>query len=195
METGWIFATACVVVFTAIGMVYDLRTRKLPNVLTVPAFCAGLLFHAAHGFYRAGLPGAGHELLFALGGFGTGFGIILLMWFLGGAGGGDVKLMGALGTWLGAWLTLQVLVLSSLLSGMLTFLILNKKIFGLKRLGGNLANESKNAGKKGNSQKARRLRTREGWVIPFGVTVALAAWIILAAKLAGYELPWSAIAG
>ena len=52
MEMAELIACACIFVFTAIGLVCDLRMRKLPNVLTVPAFFAGLLFHAVHGLWQ-----------------------------------------------------------------------------------------------------------------------------------------------
>jgi len=75
--------------FTAVAAVSDLRTRRLPNWLTVPAFAAGLLAHTVvNGFAGLG---------FALLGFATGFGLLLVLWLIGGGGGGDVKLMGALG--------------------------------------------------------------------------------------------------
>ena len=99
MDMAGLIAFACVFVFTAVGLVCDLRMRKLPNKLTVPAFCAGLLFHAVYGLWQARL---WEELVFPLGGLPLGFGLILILWFIGGSGGGDVKFMGALGAWLGA---------------------------------------------------------------------------------------------
>ena len=187
-----IFAAPCVFVFTLVGMVSDLKTRKLPNLLTVPAFGLGLLFHAVRGFYSAGLSGAAADLRFALGGFALGFGLMLLLWFIGGSGGGDVKFIGALGCWLGAWLTLQVLVVSALLSGVITVSTMGGKVFRLQRL-----NVDKPDAHAQNAQKKKKrsdwtqpLRSRENWVVPFGVPAALGAWIILAVELAGYGLLW-----
>ena len=94
-----------VVTLTLVAAVVDWRTRRLPNWLTVPAFLAALLFHAT----------LGKGILFALAGFGVGFGILLLLMMVGGGGGGDVKLMGAVGAWLGAKLILYVFVISALL--------------------------------------------------------------------------------
>ena len=48
-------------------------------------------------------------ILNGLGGFGLGFGLFFVLWIIGSAGGGDVKLMGALSVWLGGSLTLKVI--------------------------------------------------------------------------------------
>ena len=89
-----------VLVFTVVAAVSDIRTRKIPNRMTVPMCLAGLVYQVA--FFQ--LDG----LWAALGGFATGFGILFVLWMIGTAGGGDVKLMGALGPWMGAMLTLKV---------------------------------------------------------------------------------------
>ena len=108
MDYARISLTIFVVIFTAVAAYIDWKTRKLPNVLTVSFFLAGLLFHLIHGAVTGGWSGAFGELLFALKGFGVGFGILLPLWLIGGGGAGDVKLFGALGAWLGAWLTFKV---------------------------------------------------------------------------------------
>lgn len=69
--TQWFFVLV-ITAFTLAAAVSDLRVRKLPNWLTVPAFLAALLFHTVH----AGWAGLGS----ALAGFATGFGILLVLW-------------------------------------------------------------------------------------------------------------------
>ncbi|MEQ8789782.1 MAG: A24 family peptidase [Pirellulaceae bacterium] len=105
--TLWVMILV-VVSFTLTAATLDVRTRKVPNWLTVPVFAAGLIFHTLTG----GLSGLG----FAAGGFATGFGILLVLWLIGGGGGGDVKLMGALGAWLGPAATLAVFLGSTLIA-------------------------------------------------------------------------------
>lgn len=185
----------CVFAFTLAGMVWDLKTRKLPNILTVPAFGLGLLFHVVNGFYRAGLSGAVHDLRFALAGFMLGFCLMLILWFIGGSGGGDVKFIAALGCWLGPWMTLQVLVLSSFLSGVITISTIGGKVFRLQRLSVAQPDEQvqKVRKKKKRSGWTKTLRSRENWVVPFGVPAALGTWIILALAWFGYKLPWPPI--
>jgi prepilin peptidase CpaA len=67
--------------------------RRIPNWLTVPAAAMALLYHtlAPHGIGP----------LLALAGFAVGFSLLLLPWLLGGGGMGDVKMLAALGAWLG----------------------------------------------------------------------------------------------
>jgi prepilin peptidase CpaA len=71
----------------------DLRTRRIPNVLTFGAAACALVFHVVVG-------GAG-GLTDALLGWLVGMAILLAPYALGGMGAGDVKLLGAVGAWLG----------------------------------------------------------------------------------------------
>lgn len=76
-----------------VAAVIDYRRQRIPNWLTVPLFVAGFGWH----FYLEGPQG----LLFALYGAGLGFGLMLVPYLLGFMGGGDVKVMAAIGAWLG----------------------------------------------------------------------------------------------
>ena len=76
-----------------IACVTDVTSRRVPNVLTATAVIAGLAAHAL-------LPG-GHGMLLALAGLAVGLAVYFPIFALGGMGGGDVKLMAALGTWIG----------------------------------------------------------------------------------------------
>lgn len=74
----------------ALAIVFDVRQRRLPNWLTVGALASALLLRAITG--EPVLPGlASAALAFA-------FGFPFFM--MGGLGGGDVKLMAALGAFL-----------------------------------------------------------------------------------------------
>lgn len=83
-------------IVVAVGLVacaFDVRTRRIPNALTFSAALVGLLFH----FAQSGTAGA----QFAAGGWAVGLLLLLPYFALGGMGGGDVKLVAALGAWLG----------------------------------------------------------------------------------------------
>jgi prepilin peptidase CpaA len=86
----------------SIACLTDLRTRRIPNVLTFGAALAGLLYQLAAG----GVDGLGQAAL----GWLVGASVFMLPFALGGLGGGDVKLLAALGAWLGPgdalWLAL-----------------------------------------------------------------------------------------
>ena len=82
-----------------VASVTELRRGKIYNWLTYPAILAGLAFGAVRGAVEAGSAWDGcvnHALGFALA-----FGVLFLAYLLGGMGGGDVKLMGAVGAFLG----------------------------------------------------------------------------------------------
>jgi prepilin peptidase CpaA len=73
--------------------VTDLRSRRIPNVLTFGAAAAALVYSGASG----GWSGFGSAAL----GWLIGGAAFIIPFALGGLGGGDVKLLGALGAWLG----------------------------------------------------------------------------------------------
>jgi prepilin peptidase CpaA len=98
-----------------VASVLDIRTRRIPNILTFGAAAAGLLFHVCSG----GLRGAG----FSAGGWATGL-VLFLPWFaLRGMGAGDVKLLAALGAWLGPATTLWVALCSAIAGGVLAVVV------------------------------------------------------------------------
>ena len=76
-----------------VACMFDLRTRRIPNALTLSTALAGLLYHAA----TTGTSGAQT----AAAGWLVGLLLLLPYFALGGMGGGDVKLVAALGAWLG----------------------------------------------------------------------------------------------
>jgi prepilin peptidase CpaA len=73
----------------SIGAVIDLRERRIPNFLTLPAMAVGCMLHFALGSWR----GLGDS---ALAGIIAG-GLFLVFFLAGGMGAGDVKLMAAVG--------------------------------------------------------------------------------------------------
>src|SRR6476469_5957283 len=104
METVMIISLTLVL---AIAIWTDLRSGLLPNRLTFSAMGLALL---AHG-WMSGFQG----MIFSLAGLGTGFGIFLLLYLWGGMGAGDVKLMAAVGSIVGAY--------GALVSGILAILV------------------------------------------------------------------------
>ena len=109
--------------FTGVAAYVDWRTQKLPNWLTVSCLVSALLFHFIAGFFgeNGGLGTALIQLGWAVVGFATGFGILLVLWLIGGGGGGDVKMMGAMGAWLMPQLTLYVFIISAFITVLFYF--------------------------------------------------------------------------
>ena len=109
----------------------DLRTRRIPQVLTLGGALAGFAFHFASG----GWSGAA----LSVAGWALGIAIFLAPFALGGLGAGDVKLLGALGAWFGPgdviWLALYagvaggvLAVLVSLATGYLSHALANVRL-------------------------------------------------------------------
>ena len=103
------------VVIALIACVTDLRSRRIPNVLTFAAALAGLAFHTING----GLNGS----LVSLAGWTVGLLAFLAPFALGGMGGGDIKLVAALGAWLGPAETVSLAIYSVLVAGAAALLI------------------------------------------------------------------------
>lgn len=93
----------CLGGFTLAAMYADARLWKIPNKLTVPMFFLGWVFQIVFNGW-SGTPGdpiAGAGVASAFAAFAAGFGTLFLLWMIGGGGGGDVKLVGAVSVWLG----------------------------------------------------------------------------------------------
>lgn len=91
-----------------LGAVHDVRERKIPNRITLPAMIAALLLHTILG----GWSGLASSIL-----AGIIAGVIFLIFFLaGGMGGGDVKLMIAVGCFAGLPL-LRMVIIATVLAG------------------------------------------------------------------------------
>lgn len=183
MDPWKVFYVAAVASFVLVAAVSDYRTRRLPNWLTVPACGAAIVLHTVVN----GLTG----LQFAALGFATGFSILLVLWFIGGSGGGDVKLMGALGAWLGASLTIHVFLFTAALAAVLTSVAVS---YGMLSRGfGSLRRSlsASTAGSTGHGQGSRtgsKVRQRRG--MPYAVPVAAGTCLVLAYAWVTSVLPW-----
>ena len=76
-----------------VACAFDLRRRRIPNALTFGAAAAGLLTACVTG----GPPALGSSAL----GWLVGLAVFMPVYALGGMGAGDVKLLAALGAWVG----------------------------------------------------------------------------------------------
>jgi len=153
-------------VYVLAAAVTDARWQRIPNWLTVPTAVLGLLYHS--------LAPDGMGIWASLAGLGVGFVLLLLPALLGGGGMGDVKLLAALGAWLG-WKSLLVafalgMVLASL--GALAVLAYNSLV---------PQQETGQAGPTMRDMTLGRPKTQKPKrVLPFAVPLALSTWVVLA---------------
>lgn len=94
----------------------DVATRRIPNALTFGAALAGLLYHGIDG----GLSGLG----WSAAGWLVGAAVFFPFFALGGMGAGDVKLVAALGTWLGPLGAVQVAIAAALAGGLVAMIVM-----------------------------------------------------------------------
>lgn len=108
----WVSVIVLAVVLIA-AAISDLRQGKVFNWLTYPAIVVGLALGAAEG---AAAGRAWDGFINHVFGFGFGFGVLFMAYLLGGMGGGDVKLMAAVGAFLGWPAVLHAVVYSFLVA-------------------------------------------------------------------------------
>ena len=90
--------------------VTDLWKGKIYNAVTYPAMAVGVVL----AMVQHGVSG----IFFALGGFAVGFFPAFVLFALGGMGGGDVKLLGAIGAVAGAVAATETLILAFVVGGL-----------------------------------------------------------------------------
>ena len=100
---------ACCLLCAVAGAVFDMTSRRVPNFVTLPAICFGLLLHWIFGSWLQ-LGGAAAAGLIC----GS---VFLLFYLAGGMGGGDVKLIAAAGCISGLSLVGPLLILTSVSGG------------------------------------------------------------------------------
>lgn len=169
MQISYDFAIL-VATFMLLCAVLDFRTRKIPNWLTVSAAVLGLAYHT--------LAPSGIGPLWALAGFAVGFSLLIVPWLLGGGGMGDVKMLAALGTWLGPLVILVAFGGGALLASVgaisvLAFSTVESGVSATQRR--YLAARAGGGSDAGPAPPARQARR----VLPFAVPVAISTWLVL----------------
>ena len=100
-----------VICASLIAALLDMRARRIPNLLCVPLFAAGLIWAA----WQGGVDGLGQAFL---AGVVLALPFVILFIFAGG-GAGDAKLMAAIGAWLGLERVIIVLACVCIAGGVL----------------------------------------------------------------------------
>jgi len=106
------FAAAIV---SFVACLTDLKWRRIPNVLTLGGAAAALLVHLV----LRGPAGVGS----AAAGWAVGLALFLPVFALRGIGGGDVKLLAALGAWLGPMPAVWLAFWSAIAGGVFALIV------------------------------------------------------------------------
>ena len=173
LDTESILLVVSILIFTSAAAVSDLRSRRIPNWMTLPVLLLGFAYQATfHGW-----PG----ILDGLQGVGVGAGPLLVMWLIGSGGGGDVKLMGALSAWLGLRLTVMVLIgtiLCVLIGSLLMWAwSVFRKPESLRKLVRPRA--SVKPGKRQHVSKMSVEERKQRRLMPFAIPVGVATWMVV----------------
>jgi prepilin peptidase CpaA len=108
--------TAIALVAALVAAITDITRFKVYNLLTLPLLVAGLVYHGV----TAGPAG----LALSAAGMVLGASLLLLFYVMGGMGAGDVKLMAALGAWLGLPAVFYVFLASALAAGVYALVLM-----------------------------------------------------------------------
>jgi prepilin peptidase CpaA len=157
-----------VLVAAIVAAATDIWKFKVYNVLTLPLLVSGLLYHA----FRAELADSLLGVLF-------GFAALIVLYIIGGMGAGDVKLMAAVGAWLGMPLTFYVFIASSLAAGVYSIGLVvwtgrvGETAVNLQILWLRLASVGRYLGSDDKVESEVRRSDRRKRIIPFAAMVAI----------------------
>ena len=109
-------STMAVLAVAAVACVWDLKSARIPNWLTFPAAALALVFHVVapegRGFGAAAL------------GLLVGLAVFFPVFALRAMGAGDIKLLAALGAWVGATTVVFVAIYASIAGGVLALVVM-----------------------------------------------------------------------
>ena len=110
-----LIVVSTLIVGVGTGAIIDLRTRRVPNVLTVSLAAAGLLL--------AAVGATGITLLSSMLGLVLGLALMLPGHILGATGAGDVKLFAATGAVVGSGLVIPAFLYTALAGGVIGVIV------------------------------------------------------------------------
>lgn len=167
-----------VLVLVTIAAFFDIRSHRIPNWLTYPAWLLGAalagLYFGWDGLVSSGL------------GFAVTFLPMFLMFMGGSIGGGDVKLMAAVGALLGFPAGLNALISSILVGGFFAAIILlwQGRLFPILK---HAASTAWSRVYPPHIPVAAPPAQKDSF--PFGVAIALGTYLTVASIQAGYSTP------
>jgi prepilin peptidase CpaA len=102
-------------VIGTVASLWDLRTGRIPNLLTLGAAVSAIAFHLTAGGPR--------DAAWSLAGWAVGCAVFLPVFLLGGMGAGDVKLLAAIGAWVGPIGAIPVAFFTAIAGGVMAIAV------------------------------------------------------------------------
>jgi prepilin peptidase CpaA len=175
-----LFTVPLVVVLVAAltAAVTDVLRFKVHNALTLPLLVGGLAYHSVN----HGVDGFVASLAGAM----LGFGVLIGFYLMGGMGGGDVKLLSAIGAWLGLYLTFWIFITSSLAAGVYALvLVVRHRMAGetwtnLRIIWYRLAAIGRHFAAEDSVEAEVKRPDRRGRIVPFAAMVAVGVVVTVA---------------
>ena len=108
--------------FCVVAAYIDGTQLKVPNAITFPMIIAGWLYSA----FAYGMAGDGWYmgLLWSIAGTAVGLACLCPFYAIGGMGGGDVKMLAAVGAWVHSSITISAFFLSAFIGGLMAVLMI-----------------------------------------------------------------------
>ncbi len=181
MEFGfWHLTCAILVPGVLLASWIDYSQRRVPNWLNLALIVAGF---SAQGLYFgwAGLATGFWGLL-------VGFGVLIVPWLMHGMGAGDVKLMAAIGVWIGPLLALYSFALGAVIGGAVAVVMIVTS-GRLALAWGNLGlilTKCANPGTMFTEFGSAKSFGSSSQLLPYGVPLTAGTLIVLAAKMFGW---------
>ena len=176
----WHVAIAVLLPGVVLASWIDWRYRKVPNWLNLSLILSGLtvqgIFHGWSGVWTGLL------------GMLLGFGLLIIPWLMHAMGAGDVKLMAAIGVWLGPLLTLRAFCVGAILAGAIAvaMIVLGRRLWqAYANLG--LIMTKLNSWKKAFSDfgSVQALKS-SSQLLPYGVPLSIGTLIVMFSRGASW---------
>ena len=177
-----------VVAATLVASITDARTFRVHNIITIPLLLTGLIYHTV----VDGMAG----FSFSVAGAVVGFCFLIIPYAMGAMGAGDVKLLAALGAWLGVGTTGAIALVACVATGVYSLICLMLRggwreawlniqvsAFRVRALGRHLASDQVTE----SIQEMRQHPEYRKRLIPFSVMLGIGVVVIIAIQLSATQ--------
>jgi len=165
-ELGYLL---CAALCASLGAVFDVRTQRIPNLLTASSLIGGLLLHGAMGGWSSMGMSAAAALI--------GGAVFFIVFAAGGMGAGDIKLMAAVACIAGFGSLTELFVSTALIGGLFAMALaifhgrLKRTLVNVGVLIGHHASAGLQPHPELHLQNSQALR------LPYGLAIAAGCWI------------------